>query len=175
LRTSFAVNYNDINNWSELTSLWSICNFSAGGGIWQQNDPTKWPATINSSQITQVKLGQMVSAKISQLAPYMTHANYPNVSELLFDSNNVAVDFVGQEGWFLTMPKVNRFLYAQASAATTAVADTIWNNIATNLTGIVPVVGSQARLRVRTTTSVSAASLTSRTYLAAQGWTIQLN
>ncbi len=175
LRTSFAVNYNNINNWSELTSLWSICNFSAGGGIWAQNDPTFWPTTINSSQITQVKLGQMSSAKISQLAPYMTHANYPNVSELLFDSANSSVDFIGQEAWFLTMPKVNRFLYAQAFAATTAVADTIWNNIATNLTGIVPVVGSQARLRVRTTTSVSAASLTSRTYLAAQGWTVSLS
>ena len=174
LRTAFTVNYNDINNWSELTSLWSICNFSAGGGIWVQNDPAFWPTTINSSQITQAKAGQSSSGTgISVAAPYMTYANYPNVSEFIFDSFS---NYVGQEAWFLTMPKVNRFLYVQANtAATTTIADTIWNNIATSLIGIVPVVGSQARLRVTNTTSVSAASLTSRTYLAAQGWTIQLN
>ena len=63
----------------------------------------------------------------------------------------------------------------KVTAATTAVADLIWNNIATNLTGIVPVLGSQAQLRVRTTTAASAASLTSRTYLAAQGWTVSLS
>jgi hypothetical protein len=58
---------------------------------------------------------------------------------------------------------------------TTAVSDLVWNNIATNLTGITPVVGSQAQLAVRTTTTVSAASLVSRTYLAAQGWTVTLS
>jgi hypothetical protein len=174
---SSTFNYNNINNWPELTSLWSIINLSAGGGVWNQDDPTKWPTTLNKSQITQVMLGQFSAATTLLVAiPFMTQTNYPNVSEIVFDTNSAATTYAGAESWFLNMPKVTKYLSGRANtAATTAVADLIWNNIATNLTGIVPVLGSQAQLRVRTTTAASAASLTSRTYLAAQGWTVSLS
>jgi hypothetical protein len=166
--------YNAINNWPQLTSLWSICNFSAGGGRWHQTDPAKWPATINSTQITQVQIGQSLNNLIST-APYMTQANYPNVSELITDQNNSSVNFTGSESWFLNMPKVTKYLAIYSGAQTTATSDLVWNNVATNLTGVVPVVGSQKQLRIRNTSAASAASLVSRTYLAAQGWTVTLN
>ena len=108
----------------------------------------------------------------------MTQTNYPNVSELVFRANSGLVFFTGNESWFLNMPKVNKYLsYSNASGAQnpTATADLVWNNVKTNLTGIVPVVGSQAQLAIRRTSNVSAASLASRTYLAAQGWTVTLN
>jgi hypothetical protein len=177
LRVTNGVDFNQINNWTELTSLWSFYPVGAGGGIWRFDDPTKWPVLLNGSQqITQVFFGDMVTNNLTVAAPYMTQTNYPNVSEIVFTSNSSTRTFVGQEAWFLTMPKVTKYLSGQANtAATTAVADTIWNNIATNLTGIVPVVGSQKQLRIRTTTAVSAASLVSRTYLAAQGWTVSLS
>ena len=176
MRISQTVNFNLINNWTELTSLWSFYPVGAGGGIWNFSNSANWPTALNGSQqITQVYFGQTY-VPFGTVGTFMTQANYPNVTELVFGANNAATTYVGQEGWFLTMPKVTRYLSGfQNTVAPTATSDTVWNNIATTLTGIVPVVGSQAQLRIGNTSAASAASLTSRTYLAAQGWTVTLS
>jgi hypothetical protein len=174
----FNTDYNLITNWQELTSLWSFPMEHAGGGPWRYENPAFFPNLYRPS-ITQLMFGQMIgTGNLLAVASFINQTNYPNISELVFDINSSLWGMSGNESWFLNMPKVNRYLSCVAGNTTqntTAVSDLVWNNIATNLTGITPVVGSQAELAVRTTTTVSAASLVSRTYLAAQGWTVTLS
>jgi hypothetical protein len=174
----FNTDYNLITNWQELTSLWSFPMEHAGGGPWRYENAAFFPNLYRPS-ITQLTFGQMIgTGNLLGVGSFVNQTNYPNVSELMFTINSSLWGMGGNESWFLNMPKVNRYLSCVAGNTTqntTAVSDLVWNNIATNLTGITPVVGSQAELAVRTTTTVSAASLVSRTYLAAQGWTVTLS
>jgi hypothetical protein len=173
-RTSQSVNYNLINNWQELTSLWSFYPLAAGGGIWNFSEPSNWPSTINASQITQTYVGQAYN-QLTYVASFMTYANYPNLMELMYSTNLSVTTYVGQEGWFLTAPRVKDYLFVSVNTiATTSVADTIWNNVYTNFVGVIPTTGRK-QLCIRITTAVSAASLVSRTNLAAQGWIVTLS
>ena len=77
-----------------------------------------------------------------------------------------------------TFPKINNFLdmiYGNQFGSqgwTAAQIDAIYNMLGTALVGIVP--EGWAWLRVQYwNTNATAASLTARTYLASQGWTIQ--
>lgn len=171
----FTTDYNLVTNWNELTSLWSFCHFHSGGGPWYWDNPAYFP-NLPSNQITQLHFGEL-NTTLNSTAYFINQTNYPNVSELVFRTNSGDI-LAGSESWFLNMPKVNKYLsYSKNTATqnTTVTADLVWNNTATNLTGITPVIGSQAELAIRRTSNVSAASLASRTYLAAQGWTVILN
>ena len=170
-------NYNLVNNWQELTSLWSFPMLHGGSYPWGYDDPTYFP-NLYTQSVTQLSFGQLRFSSLLYGGSIITQSNYPNVTELLFGANNSFFDFTNNESWFLTMPKVTKYLSfnkTQTNQNTTAVSDLVWNNVATNLTGITPVVGSQAELAIRTTSTVSSASLASRTYLATQGWTVVLN
>ena len=174
----FNTNYNLVTNWQECTSLWSFPLMHSGGGPWRFEDAALFP-NLYRPAITQLSIGQMIgNGNLLSVAGFINQTNYPNVSELTFGINSSTWSVTGQESWFLNMPKVNRYFGCVMGSTIynpTSTTDLVWNNIATNLTGITPVVGSQARLYVSNTTNVSAASLVSRTYLAAQGWTVQLS
>jgi len=171
----FTTNYNLVNNWQELTSMWSFQLLHSGGGPWRWDDPAYFP-NLYTPSITQISFGEMVSNFLNTAASFINQTNYPNVTEIFFGANSSAWFLTGQESWFLNMPKVTRYLSSLGGGQNpTATADLVWNNIATNLTGITPVIGSQAELAIRRTLNVSSNSLVSRTYLAAQGWTIVVN
>jgi hypothetical protein len=164
-------NYNNVVNWSELQELYSVVINHSGGTPWQFTTPAFFPNT-NKSQITQLMIAQLVNT-IATTAVDITHANYPNLRELVI-THNTGADILSGANWFLTMPKVTEYLRIDAPATTSTIADDVWNNVATALSGITPV-GSIKELRITGTNAITAASLTSRNNLTTAGWTVLTN
>lgn len=169
--------YNDILNWSELTSLFSWYCFSSGGTVWGF-DPSTFPSTLNKSLLTQLAVGQFTSSSgpLSTDYSFITATAFPILQDCVI-TYNTGDALTGSESWFLTMPKVTNYFRYETQTATqvsAAVADDIWNNVATALTGITAS-GAAKQIRIQRTNNITAASLTARNYLIAQGWTVTTN
>jgi hypothetical protein len=173
-----ATNYNLILNWADLTSLFSWYSFSVGGTVWGMT-PENFPlATIIKSNLTQLAVGEDTTTPTTLTGdyPYITNANFPNLQDLVI-VYNTGDALTGSAAWFLTMPKITNYFFYRTQTVTqvaAAEADAVWNNIATALSGVVPV-GAPKELRVQRTNNITAASLASRTALINAGWAVVTN
>ncbi len=171
-----ATNYNNILNWDQLPAFFSWYSFSVGGTVWGMS-PENFPLTLVRNNITQLGLGEDTDGPPAMTNYSYIDANrYPNLEDLAI-AWNTGDALTGSELWFLTMPKVtNLFIYRTQTVTQVAasVADAVWNNIGTALTGVTPT-GAVKELRVQRTNNITAASLAARTALAGAGWTILTN
>lgn len=172
-----ATNYNAILNWDELDDLYSWYSFSVGGTVWGM-EPNNFPDDLLTQNIKQLGVGEDTDgpASITTAYSFITATAYPILEDLAI-AWNTGEALTGSEAWFLTMPKVtNLFIYKTQTITQVAagVADAIWNNIGTALTGITPT-GAVKELRVQRTNNITAASLAARTALTNAGWTVLTN
>ncbi len=172
-----ATNYNNILNWSELTSFFSWYSLSSGGAPWGIGINSR-PTTLLTNNVTQLGLGELTSEDGPLTADYsdVTATNYPALQDLVI-LYNTGDALTGGEAWFLTMPKVTNYLRYRTQTltqASAAVADAVWNNVWTALSTVTPV-GAAKQLRIERTNNITAASLTARNNLIAAGWTVTTN
>jgi hypothetical protein len=170
-------NYNGVTNWSELTKLYYLNIYHTGGGSWTFTNKDYLPSLSAASRasIKSLNIGQSEVATLDTVYINITHANYPNLENLVMSSNAGEL-LSGSPNWFVNMPKVKsylRYTTINGTQVSAAIADQIWNNVRTALDGVVPT--GVKELRIDRTSNVTAASQAARDYLTAQGWTVILN
>lgn len=165
-----------ITNWSDLQSIEYFSVMNLGGGSFGINNVAfipQPPASLIGLGLNDLIGGLLDIGSFG----WITDANLPNLEKLDIRSNQTPGDLAGTSvAWFATAPKVGRQFVIQnnnsATHASAANSDTIWNTLATILTGITP--ASPSTIRIEDTTAVTAASLTARNDLIAAGWTVTL-
>lgn len=181
-------NLNLINNWAELTQFENLASVNFGGTPWGISLGAYSEGGWNKANMKVLHYNNIYS-KVSQSLPFLTQANYPNLTDLCV-VNGFNKNFEGLENWFLTIPKVSNSLYVIVYTSYNGYyysdcnIDLIWNNIATAYSGHTPT-GADKTLAIHEGERVSfanpingaptAASLAARNYLVSLGWTVKTN
>jgi hypothetical protein len=176
IRPINTLNFDLVSNWMSLTQLqWfevdAFGGVSAGGLL----NGTTVPIVSNSHLLKGLWLGEFRVNNFVDALAWVNATNFPVLTNLLLTDTGAPLTTYNATFW-QNLPKVNNLLRIRtngAGAFTSAVSDAIFNQLAITLNGIVAS-GDQKLIRIEGTVSVTAASLTARNYLIAQGWTITL-
>jgi hypothetical protein len=177
IRPVVTTNFDTVTNWMSLTQLqWFEVDAFGGVGAGGLLNGTYTPVISNSHQLKGLWLGEFRVANFVDSFAWVNATNFPQLTNLLFTDTGAALNTYNATFW-QNLPKVTNLLriYTNGGGAfSSAVSDAIFNQLAINLNGIVPS-GDQKLIRIEGSVSVTAASLTARNYLIAQGWTITLS
>jgi hypothetical protein len=164
--------YNLITNVGDLANLkvWATDHF---GGAPNYILPSFVPTELRDlSQIEMLWLGETNTADELYQFDWVTAANFPVLTDLIFTGNPLTLTSVDNV-WVSALPKpTNLLLFKFNFLVPSSIADDLWNAIGNHMTGVVPT-GAQKRIVVANTdTTVTAASLSARNALTAAGWTL---
>lgn len=164
----------NVANWDELQSIESWTVMGLGGGVYNLLDPSLIPAPPPSVKALGLRdVGALLGVSLADFT-WFTFSGLPNLRRILASSN--LGDLIGlslTEGWFATMPRVDKQLtLTNNSGVLTSAAnsDAAIIAVAAALVAVVPV--TPKVIRLQNTTNRTAASAAASAQLTGATWTV---